>query len=163
MNKRDGNKGLTFEGKVDLSHWDLFSIDKKIEDAFDDFETMMELTIQKARDNIEKAIGKTEDRVREISSDVLQIALEEDLTVGFWEIAEHPEKLTIYLSEFAEDGYHVHVDIKKAIHELLIDACRQDTDGYVSDEYEEHIIKFASMLDDISNELKTAIRPKEKK
>jgi hypothetical protein len=158
--QRKGNKGLIFEGNVDLSHWDLFSIDRKMENAFDDFETIMEETIKKARNKIEKAIGNTESRIKTISSEVVQIAIEEDLIVGFWEIETNPEKLTIHLSEFAEDGYHVHVDIKQAIHELLMDHCAKD--GYVDDSSESKILNFASMLDDISHELKTSIRPKEK-
>ena len=159
--QRKGNNGLIFEGKVDLSRWDLFIIDRKMEDAFDDFERIMEQTIKKARNKIEKALGNTESRIKTISSEVVQIGIEEDLIAGFWEIETNPEKLTIHLSTFAEDGYHVHLDIKQAIHDLLMDHC--DTDGYVEDQSESNILKFASMLDDISHELKTSIRPKGEK
>jgi len=157
--QRKNGRGFSFEGKIDLAEWDFNRLDWQSSDAFDRFREDVEKGIEKAQDRLVKSLGRPEQKVRKIASEVFQIVFEREAICGFWSDSDNPQIMTILFSDISEDGYTVELDIKKAIHHYLLQRC--DKDGFVSVEEESSVIRFAMMLDDISHGLKTAIRPKE--
>ena len=158
VKKRKNKKGFVFENKIDFSMWDFNTIDNELYDAERSFEDSMEKALKKATETLRKKIDRADMRARKIASEALQIAFERELTAYFWDLQDEPEMLTIYLSDICEDGYEIKLNLKTSIKEALL--CRCAKDGYVHDESEGPILKFADMLKDLENEIRTAIRPK---
>jgi len=155
--QRTNKRGFVFENKIDLSNWVFNRLDFKAEDAFSAFEDNIVKTIEKEREKLEQKLGRTEEKIKKIASEALQITFEKSVTVGFWEVYSKPEMLSIYFDDFSQDGYEVSIDLKKAIRDCLLDFC--DDDGYVRNDVEDVMIKFADMLKNLENEVRTAIRP----
>lgn len=155
---RKGRNGLSFENKIDLSRWEFNAIEGEMDDAFRQFEEALEEVIEKEQEKLRNKIQTTEDRIKRIASEALEISFEREMTCGFYEVEDHPEKLTIYLSDFAEDGYYLSLDIREAIKDLLLEHC-SEKDGYIQSESEaKSLLNFAKMLDEMSHEIKTAVR-----
>lgn len=151
-----------FEGsKIDLTQWDIPTMEADFDDARNELESAMESAVAQAVVDFQDTIGTVEERIREYASEAMRIAIEEDITVGFWQLSE-PEMMTIDFPSLSNSDFRIELDFRKSISELLLDCC-DEKDGYVQDRYEEGITRFAKMLDDISTELKAAIRPKEDK
>jgi len=156
--QRTNKRGFVFEDKIDLSQWIFNHLEMNEEDAFSAFEENIVKAIEKERKKLEDKFGLAETRIRKIASTALQIAFEKNISAGFWEVHSKPEIINIHFEDFAEDGYEVKIDIKKAIKDCLLDLCGKD--GYVHESEEAVVIKFANMLKGLENEVRTAIRPK---
>jgi len=156
--QRTNKRGFVFENKIDLSQWIFNHLEMNEEDAFREFEDNIVKAIEKERKRLEDKLGSAETRVRKIASTALQIAFEKNISAGFWEVHSKPEIINIHFEDFAEGGYEVKIDIKKAIKDCLIGLC--DNDGYILKSEEAAVIKFANMLKSLENEVRTAIRPK---
>jgi hypothetical protein len=155
-------KAFLFNGNVDLSQWDFNRIEWKERDALEEFISAIDLKLEKETKKLHKKLRRNDEYVRKIISETFEILLEDSITAGFWDMSAHPEIMTIYFGGLAEDGYEVELDLREAIREALLRQC--DTkDGYVEKENEQRILKFAQMLDELSAELRTAIRPEENK
>ena len=154
-------KAFLFNGNVDLSQWDFNRIEWKEKDAIEDFISAIDLKLEKETQKLHKKLRRNDDYVRQIISETFEIILEQSITAGFWNIRERPEIVTILFRGLAEDGYEVELDLREAIRDVLLNHCNSK-DGYVEKENEAKILKFAQMLDELSTELKTAIRPEEK-
>lgn len=157
--QRKNKKGFFFENKIDFSMWDFNAIDNHLYDAMKSFEDSMEKSLEKATETLRKKIGSADMRARQIASEALQISFERELTAYFFDLQDEPHIITIYLSDICEGGYEVKLNLKDSIKEALL--CRCAKDGYVYDGSEEPILKFADMLKELENEIRTAIRPKE--
>lgn len=157
--QRKNSRGFIFQNKLDLSRWEFNAIEGEMDDAFRKFEDAMEKTIEKEQEKLRNRIENTEKRIKRIASEALEITFEKEIRCGFWEINNHPERLTIQMDDLAEDGYYVELDIREAIHDMLLNCCGKD--GYLIEDFEKSVSAFAEMLDKISSELKTAVRPKE--
>jgi hypothetical protein len=157
--QRKNKSGFVFENKIDFTNWDFTSIEHQLEDAIRAFEDSMEKAVEKSTEALRRKIDRADMRARKIVAEALQISFERELTTYFWDVYGEPEILTIYLSDLCEDGYEIKLDLKAAIKQALINRC--DKDGYAYEESEPAIIKFADMLKELENEVRTAIRPKE--
>ena len=156
--KRKNKNGFVFENKIDFSMWDFNTIDNELYDASRSFEDSMEKALKKATETLRKKIDRADMRARKIASEALQIAFEREINAYFFDLQDEPEMLTIYLSDICEDGYEIKLNLKTSIKEALL--CRCVKDGYVHDESEGPILKFADMLKELENEIRTAIRPR---
>lgn len=151
---------FTFEGKIDLSGWDIPGMESSVDDARRAFEKTMEKALEEATDKLFEDIGSIEERVKETASEAVRIVFEEDITAGFYTLGEHPEWLSIHMPSLNYGDYMVELDIRAAVKETLLDCC-DEKDGYVQTEYEKSILGFAKMFEEMAAELKAAIRPDE--
>lgn len=156
--KRKNKKGFTFENHISLVDWSFNRIEDKEIAAFWKFSNDLEEYVDQKTEKLRKSLKSANDRVREIASEALQIAFEHQIIAAFRDTSQAPWDLEIYMSDFAEDGYTVTLDIREPIRQMLREFC-SIKDGYVQKDYEGHVLNFAAMLDELSNELKTAIRP----
>ena len=153
-------KAFTFNGNVDVSKWDFNRIEWKEKDAIENFISAIDLKLEKETQKLYKKLRRNDDYVRKIISETLEIMMEESITAGFWNMSQYPEIMTILFRGLAEDGYEIELDLREAIRDVLVNHC-DPKDGYVEKENEQRVLNFAQMLDELSTELKTAIRPKE--
>lgn len=158
VKKRKNKKGFTFEQAISLVDWDFNRIEDYETEAFWAFENAIESSIEKHAEKLKKALRSADERIRMIASEAVEIAFEHQLTAYFCDISENPWSMSIYMEDFAEDGYSIELDIREPIRQMLLERCDKK-DGFVVKDQEKNILKFAEMLDSLSTELKTAIRP----
>jgi len=150
-------RAFNFEGSVDLSQWDFNRLEEENYAAADVFRAAIEACIAEESHKLLQVFRRNDEHIKMVASEVFEIVLEEGIDIGFYQISGHPEKVTIEIPSLAEDEYVVEVDIRQAINECLLNCC-DPKDGFVLPEHEKDILNFAAMLDELSIELKTAIR-----
>jgi hypothetical protein len=149
---------FTFEGKIDLTNWDFNRLDWQDRDAISEFQSSIEKFFEEKTEELFEALRNDEDRVLKIASEALQIVFEHEISLGFWHLTERPEVLTIHLNDLSADGYEVEVNLKEQIRDELLERC-DPKDGYITPHYEKSLLGFADMLEELVNEIRTAIRP----
>lgn len=154
--KRRNKNGMTFKNALNLVKWDFNRIDDEEQMLFWGFEASIENFLEKRIEKLRSKLKTADERIREIASEAVQIAFEHQLIAYFDDVPAKPWKMTIGLSDFAEDGYSIELDIREPIREMLIERC-QIVDGMVAKDHESEILGFAAMLDELSTELKTAV------
>jgi len=157
--KRENKNGFVFENEFNLSDWYFPEMEDQQIEAFEAFEEEIENSAKIALEKLKEKIGDLEYQTRKIASEALRISFEQNISAHLWSISSNPELITIHFRDFAEDGYSVEVDLKKAIKQCLLNCC--DDDGYAYSHLETSIIKFADMLKELEEEVRTAIRPKD--
>lgn len=159
MSKRRKNKnGFSFMDSMSLVDWSFNRIEDRESQAFYKFSSDLEDYVEKQTEKLQRSLGDAEKRIREIASEAVQIAFEHQLTAYFCDLPKNPWIMSICMPDFAEDGYSIELDIREPIRQMLLERCSKE-DGFVVKEEENNILKFAAMLDELSNELKTSIRP----
>lgn len=158
MSKRRKNKnGFSFMDSMSLVDWSFNRIEDKELQAFWKFSSDLEDYVEKQTEKLRKSLGDADKRIREIASEAVQIAFEHQLTAYFCDLPKNPWIMSICMPDFAEDGYSIELDLRVPIRQMLLERCSKE-DGFVVKEEEKNILKFAAMLDELSNELKTSIR-----
>lgn len=159
MARKSKNKhGITFEGKMDLSRWDFNRIEFLESDARSDMKEKIEKCIEKALDEYWKKIEPTDARIRKIASEALQISFEKEAEADFCNLNTKPELITLWLSDFAEDGYSVTINLKEIVKHAVLSRCYSD--GYVMEEFASAMNKFSEMFSELAEYTKTSVRPK---
>lgn len=159
MYKRRKNKnGFSFLDSMRLVDWSFNRIEERESQAFYKFSADLEDYVEKQTEKLRKSLADADSRIREIASEALQIAFEHGVTAYFCGLPRYPWIMSICMPDFAEDGYSIELDIREPIRQMLLERCNKE-DGFVVKAEEKNILKFAAMLDELSNELKTAIRP----
>lgn len=154
--KRKNKNGMTFENAINLVDWSFNRIEDYEYGVYGKFEVDVENFIDKRIEKLRKSLKKADERIREIASEAVQIAFEHQLATAFCDVSEKPWLMSIFMEDFAEDGYFIEFDIRETIRKMLLERCSAGT-GYVAKGHEEEILAFAAMLDELSNELKTSI------
>jgi hypothetical protein len=153
-------RAISFKGEIDLTEWSLPNANSLIEDALDYFEERMEKEIKKQLEKLQKKIGGFDEYARQLASEAIQISIENGISINFWDIGgKNPDIITINFPDFCEDGFSCEVDMKKAINEVLMEACARD--GYLRESEEKGMLDFAQMLKGCAHEIETAVRPKD--
>lgn len=157
--KERSKRGFTFEQKIDLSSWDFNHLDSNLYEAQQKMIERTEKSIEKHLNKYIKDVGSIDGNIRKIASQALQITFEKEISAYFLDLDSNPELITIGMSDFAEDGYTVKININEIVEDAIKDRC--DYDGYVHDECAEGVLNLSKMLEKLAEYARTAVRPKE--
>ena len=154
------NRAIYFKGEIDLTRWSLPDADNILEEALDKFEDKMEREIKKQLGKLQENIGNFDYYARQAASEAIRISIENGISIHFWDVGgKNPGIITINFPDFCEDGFMCELDMKKALHEVIMEHCARD--GYLRKDEEQSMLDFAQILKDCAHEIETAVRPKD--
>lgn len=150
-------EAFTFEGKIDLTEWDMPTTEGLVEDICDNMNEVISAEVEYQLKRVKDKVGDITHFARQIASEALQISLQKGIGAHFWSIPSQPQIITIDFEDFNVDGFTCEINLRQAIEEAILDRCEQD--GYVSKDSEEEMLSFAKMLRECAEIVETSLRP----
>lgn len=156
--KRKNKHGVVFENKIDLTQWDIPKIDYAENEMLIDFENTMQEMTRKATEKLCAKLKTVDVRIKKVASEAMRIAFEKEVRAYFWDLEKTPENIYVDVPDFSEGGYEITIDIRDVVRDAILNRCDPKT-GYAYAENKKNLLKLANILDELSNELKTAVTP----